>query len=85
MKERKLYSLQYRHFRERVRDGTLQRGRSHEGAETSTVIRNQPRYGGFNGAAPMKERKLGVVITPGVDERSFNGAAPMKERKQDER
>ena len=57
----------------------LQWGRSGEGAEDGAE-RPDGRTTGFNGAAPVRERKTGRLDRrPGRGR--FNGAAPVRERK----
>ena len=63
--------------------GRLQWGRSGEGAEDARPHASARKPGsGFNGAAPVKERKTSQARhrRPPLG-RSFNGAAPVKERK----
>ena len=42
---------------------------------------DEPRAHGFNGAAPVKERKTTPENARPAQDRRFNGAAPVKERK----
>ena len=59
----------------------LQRGRSIAGAEIRAKMTARQAQKGFNGAAPLLERRFPKRSSSGWRIQGFNGAAPLLERR----